>query len=187
MRKLIFGTNVSLDGCCDHTKMVAGESVHEYFADLMRESDTLLYGRKTYELMVPFWPDIAKSQSMPEQSMNDFARAFDSVERIVVFSRTLDPASQSDKTEVHRGNLKDEVIKLKQGTGKAILLGGVDLPSQLVELDLIDEFCFVVHPVVVGSGRRLFDGLDLTANIQLKLIESTSFDSGHVALRYARQ
>lgn len=187
MRKLIFGTNVSLDGCCDHTKMVAGESVHNYFADQMRDAGTLLYGRITYELMVPFWPDIANGRPLPEQSMNDFARAFDGVPQIVVFSRTLDPAAQSDKTRVVRGNLKDEITKLKQETGKDILLGGVDLPSQLVELDLIDEFRVIVHPVIVGRGRRLFDGTDLTTNLQLTLVDSTAFDSGHVALRYVRQ
>ena len=82
--------NVTLDGCCDHTKAISDEEVHYYFADLLRDSDTLVYGRKTYQLMVPFWPDMAKSQAGPTASFNDFAQAFDAVDRIVVFSRTLE-------------------------------------------------------------------------------------------------
>ena len=68
MRNLIFAINISLDGCVDHTKGVADDETHEYFTDLLREVDLLVYGRKTYELMVPFWPEVAKSQSMTKAS-----------------------------------------------------------------------------------------------------------------------
>jgi dihydrofolate reductase len=61
--KLIFAINITLDSCCDHTKLVADEELHEYHTQLLREVDVLVYGRKTYELMVPFWPDVAKNQS----------------------------------------------------------------------------------------------------------------------------
>src|SRR5262245_25742530 len=91
MRKLIFGINLTLDGCCDHTKQIANEEIHEYFTDLMREADLLVYGRKTYQLMVPFWPDIAKNHSGQTKAMNEFAQAFDS-NKIVVFSQSLDKA-----------------------------------------------------------------------------------------------
>jgi len=63
MRKLIFGINLTLDGCCDHTKVSGDDELHEYYARFLRRVDTLLYGRKTYELMVPFWPDMAKNRS----------------------------------------------------------------------------------------------------------------------------
>ena len=99
MRKLIFGINVTLDGCCDHTKGIATDAIHQYFADLMRDVDTLLYGRKTYQLMVPFWPDMAKQQSGPTRSVNEFAQAFDSVKSIVVFSRSLDSTTDGGKTK----------------------------------------------------------------------------------------
>lgn len=90
MKKIIFAINVTLDGCCDHTKGMADDEIHEYFADLLRQVDVLIYGRKTYELMVPFWPDMAKNHSGQTNAINDFARAFDAVSKIVVFSRSLE-------------------------------------------------------------------------------------------------
>jgi dihydrofolate reductase len=101
MRKLIFGINMTLDGCCDHTKGVGNEEVHEYFAQLMRKVDVLVYGRKTYQLMVPFWPDVAKNHSGQTKAMNEFAEAFDSVKNIVVFSRSLEQA-EGKKTRIVR-------------------------------------------------------------------------------------
>lgn len=62
MKKLVYAINLTIDGCCDHTKGMASEAVHDFHTKLLRESDVLLYGRKTYELMVPFWPDAAKSK-----------------------------------------------------------------------------------------------------------------------------
>src|SRR5262245_51725449 len=105
MRNLVYGINITADGCCDHTNMIADEEVHEYFTQLMRDSGTLVYGRKTYELMVPFWPDVAKTKSGSNKAMNDFAEAFDAVPNIVVFSKTLDQAEDS-KTRIVRGELK---------------------------------------------------------------------------------
>jgi dihydrofolate reductase len=64
MRKLIFAINTTLDGCVDHTKQIADEETHEYFTHLMRDVDLQVFGRKTYQLMVPFWPEVAKNQSM---------------------------------------------------------------------------------------------------------------------------
>lgn len=185
MRKLIFGINITLDGCCDHTKGIVDEEIHEYFADLMRAADTLVYGRKTYQLMVPFWPDIAKNQSGPTKSVNEFALAFDAVDKIVVFSHSL-KHTESTKTSVVSGDLREEILKLKQEEGKDILLGGVDLPSQLMELDLIDEYRFVVQPIIVGEGRRLSEGVSLPERLPLKLAETRVFRSGSIALRYVR-
>lgn len=185
MRKVIFGINLTLDGCCDHTKGNANEEIHDYFAQQMRDADLLVYGRKTYQLMVPFWPDIAKNQSGPTKSINDFAQAFAAVKQIIVFSRTLERA-EGKNTRIVRTNLKDEILKLKQEPGKDILVGGVDLPSQLIELDLIDEYRFVIHPVVVGEGRRLMAGISLQEKLQLKLVGTKIFRSGCVALQYLK-
>ena len=167
--------------------MIAGEDIHEYFTQFLREMDVLVYGRKTYQLMYPFWPDMAKNQSGPTKALNDFAQAFDAVPQTVVFSRTLESADVGERTKIVRGKLKDEILKLKQEAGKNIGLGGVDLPSQLIELDLVDEFRFVVQPVVVGEGRRLFDAMSLPERLQLKLVESKILDSGAVALHYVKQ
>jgi dihydrofolate reductase len=183
MRNVIFGINLTLDGCCDHTKQFADEEAHEYWTGLLREADLLVYGRKTYELMVPFWPEVAKTQS-ETKALNEFALAFDSINK-VVFSRTLDSA-EDKHTRIVRTNLRDEILKLKQEQGKNILAGGVDIPSQLIQLGLVDEYRFVIGPVIAGEGRRLLEGVSLPEKLQLKLVESKIFKSGCVALRYLK-
>jgi len=181
MRNVIFAINTTLDGCCDHTKQVADDETHEYFTDLLREVDLLVFGRITYQLMVPFWPEVAKSQSMTKAS-NEFARSFDSISKIV-FSRSLDSAEDRNT----RTNLHDEILKLKQEQGKTILVGGVSIPSQLIELGLVDEYRFVVGPIVAGEGRRLLEGVSLREKLQVRLVESKVFKSGCVALHYLKQ
>ena len=89
MRKLVFGINLTLDGCCDHTKGIGDEEIHDFYTQLLLDADTFVYGRKTYQLMVPFWPEIAKKNSGHTKAMNDFAHAFAFIKKIVVFSRSL--------------------------------------------------------------------------------------------------
>ncbi|MFZ0959174.1 MAG: dihydrofolate reductase family protein [Candidatus Sulfotelmatobacter sp.] len=184
MRNVIFAINLTLDGCCDHTKFNPDEETHDYFTQLMRDVDLLVFGRKTYQLMVPYWPDIAKSQSETKSDI-EFAQAFVSKKK-VVFSRSL-ASAEDGNTRIVRTNLRDEILKLKQEQGKNILAGGVDVPSQLIELGLVDEFRFVVGPILAGKGRRLLEGVSLPEKLQLKLAESKVFKSGWVALRYLKQ
>ena len=183
MRKLIFAINTTLDGCVDHTKGFADEETHQFFTNVLRDADVIVYGRKTYQLMVPFWPEVAKSQSMTK-ALNEFALAFDSIEKLV-FSRTLEKVDDSH-SRIASGNLHDEIVRLKQGQGKNILVGGVDVPSQLIQLGLVDEYQFVIGPLVAGEGRRLLEGVSLPETLQLKLVESKIFESGCVALRYLK-
>ena len=183
MRKLIFGINLTLDGCCDHTKGMADEELHDFYTQLLRDCDTFVYGRKTYELMVPYWPDVAKTNAGSTKAENDFAQAFDAVKKIVVFSRSLEKVEQKN-TSIVRTNLKDEILKLKKQEGKNILTGGVDIPSQLIQLGLVDEYYFVIQPLVVGEGRRLLERATLQERLQL--VESKFFASGCVALRYRK-
>ncbi len=184
MRNVIFAINITLDGCCDHTKFNPDEEVLEHYTHLLRDFDLLAYGRKTYQLMVPYWPDIAKSQSETKVDI-EFAQTFVSKKKIV-FSRSLDSAEDKN-TRIVRTNLHDEILKLKQEPGKHILIGGVDIPSQLIELGLVDEYRFVVMPIIAGEGRRLLEGVSLPEKLQLKLVESKVFKSGCVALRYLKQ
>ena len=182
MRNVIFAINITLDGCCDHTKGIADEELLEHYTLLLREAGLLVYGRKTYQLMVPYWPDIAKKHS-ETKAENEFADTFNSIDK-VVFSQSL--ASAEGNTRIARTNLKDEILKLKQEPGKNILTGGVNIPSQLIELGLVDEYRFVVQPIVAGDGRRLLEGISLE-KLQLRLVESKIFKSGCVALRYMKQ
>lgn len=186
MRKVIFAINTTLDGNCEHTKVNGDDELHDYFARLLREADVLVYGRKTYELMVPFWPDMAKTQSGQTKAMNEFARAFDSVGKIIVFSRSLAEAA-GQKTRIVRTDPREELLKLKQEQGKSILIGGVDLASQIIQLGLVDEYLFVVHPILAGAGRRLLESSNLPGRLQLKLVESEFLGSGCVALRYLKR
>jgi len=182
MRKLIYGINISLDGCCDHTKFSGADDIQDYFRELLEGVDLIIYGRKTYELMVPFWPEVAQTQSMNEAA-NAFAKVFANLKRVVV-SQTID--SVDEQATIIRDNLKEEVLKLKQQPGKAISTGGVELPARLIELGLIDEFHMVVHPVIVGQGRRLFTEMYLPENLGLKLVSSQTLSTGCMALRYER-
>ena len=184
MRNVIFAINITLDGCVDHTKQSVDDEKLEYFTHLTREADLQVFGRKTYQLMVPYWPDVLKSQSETKAD-TEFARAFDSINKIV-FSRTMDSAEDKN-TRIVRTNLRDEILKLKQEQGKSILTGGVSIPSQLIELGLVDEYRFVVGPIIAGEGRRLLEAVSLPEKLQLKLVESKIFKSGSVALRYLKQ
>ena len=128
MRKLIFAINITLDGCCDHTKQFVDEETLEYFTHLTREADL-------------------QSETKAD---TEFARAFDSINKIV-FSRSLDVAEDRN-TKIVRTNLRDEMLKLKQEQGKNILVGGVDIPSQLMELGLVDVTYSTVSNAVLTPG-----------------------------------
>src|SRR5277367_3596419 len=175
MRNLIFAINTSLDGCCDNTKTTLQradsvstegmDEILEHYARQLQEADLLVYGRKTYQLMVPFWPDVARNRSLSKAAIA-FADVFDSLDKLV-FSRTLE--SVGERTRIVRTDLRDEILKLKQQEGKSILTGGVELPSQLIELGLVDEYRIMIFPSITGEGRRLLDGTTLHKKIPLEL------------------
>ena len=184
MRKLIFAINTTLDGCVDHTKLQPDEATFKYWIDALREAGLQVFGRKTYQLMVPYWPDVLKDPSAAKSDI-EFAQAFVSTNK-VVFSRSLDSV-EDKKTRIVRANLRDEILKLKQEPGKNILVGGVDLASQMMQLGLVDEYRFVVGPTLAGEGRRLLEGVNLPEKLELKLVDTKIFESGSIALHYVRQ
>ena len=183
MRKTVFAINMTIDGYFGHEDMIADEELHEYFTVLLRRAGVILFGRKTYELMVPYWPEVARSQS-ETPATNEFARVFDALEK-VVFSTTL-KSVEGDNTKIVRTNIAEEVLKLKQQPGKDIAIGSLSIASQLSQHGLIDEYHFVVHPVVAGKGPRLFETVDLQERLLLKLIDTKTFRSGVIALHYKR-
>ena len=183
MRKLIYAINLTLDGGCDHTNGVPDDELFEYSTHLVRGADLLVFGRKTYQLMVPYWPDVAKNPS-ESKADREFAETFVSKNK-VVFSQSL--ASAEDKNTAIHTNLRDEIVRLKHEQGEYILVGGVSIPSQLIELGLVDEYRFVIMPIIAGAGRRLLEGISLQEKLRLKLVESRIFRSGFVALHYLKQ
>lgn len=116
--------------------------------------------------------------------MNDFANTFIAIGK-VVFSRSLE--SVEGNTLLLRGNLEEEFLKLKQSPGGNISVGGVELPAQLMALGLIDEYYFVIHPVIAGAGRRLWDDINMQEQQNLILADTQTLKSGHTALHYLKK
>jgi dihydrofolate reductase len=183
MRKVVFAINITADGYCSHTDGIADDELHEYFTGLLRNAKIILFGRITYQLMVPYWPDVAKAQSETE-AINEFARVFDSLEK-VVFSATLKDVGENN-TRIVRGNIAEEVLALKHQPGKDIFVGSLSIASQLSDRGLIDEYYFVVHPVIAGKGPRLFETVKPQESLRLDFIGSKIFQSGVVALHYRK-
>jgi dihydrofolate reductase len=186
MRKVVFSINMSLDGNCDHTRFSPDDEVMDYFIRQMRDVDTLAYGRKIYELMVPYWPEMARNRSGATQADNEFARAFAAVPNLIVFSRTLESVEQPN-TRIVRTDPKDEIARLKRENGGDIHISGVQVPSQLIAHRLVDEFRIVLTPVIAGTGPRFTEGLALKEAWNLNLAEVKAFKSGCVALHYVME
>ena len=180
MRKVIFAINITIDGYCGHETGIANDELHEYFTRLLQDSGVDIFGRNTYHLMYPYWHDVAVNQS-ETKTINEFARTFDSMPKIV-FSTTLKSVEWNNTTLLH-SNLREEIMKLKQQPGKSIFIGGLNIASQVAEWNLIDEYHFVVHPIIAGKGPRLFGSVE---NLKLNLVESKTFRSGVVALHYKK-
>lgn len=177
MRKLIAAINMTLDGFCDHTAGIPDDELHQHYADLLNNADTILYGRVTYQLM-EFWRTVLENPS-DEKSMNDFAIAIDKIPKIV-FSHTLTSVNWKS-ARLASQPIEDEVLQLKQQSGKDILVGSPGLIIQLMKLSLIDELQLCIHPVIAGSGLPLFKNIDRTI---LKYIKTKTFNGGAVILYY---
>ena len=156
--------------------------MHQHAIDNLNRADALLFGRVTYEMMEAAWRPSAPSGAWP-QWMSDwmvpFARTIDAARKYVV-SSTLDRVDWN--AELVRGDLGTAVRQLKQEAGKGLFVGGVKLPLALAELGLIDEYEFVVQPIVAGHGPTLFAGL--SKRLDLRPVSRVEFGSGVIAIRY---
>lgn len=185
MRKVIFSTSVSLDGFIEGPNRdldwaIVDEELHRHFNDQARAKSAFMYGRRTYEVMVDYWPTADTDPTMPDY-MVEFARIWKSMPKIV-FSKTLEQVEKSHR--LVRENVVEEVTKLKEQPGKDLALGGADIASTLMRHGLIDEYQIYVQPIVLGSGTPLFKSLD--APLDLRLVETRTFGSGVVLLHYAQ-
>ena len=131
MGKLIAAINMTLDGFCDHTAGLPDEELHQHYTELLCQGSAILYGRITYQLM-EFWRTFLENPS-EEKSMNDFAKTIDKIQKIV-FSHTLKSVDWESATIAKR-DLKDEVLELKQQSGKDIFVGSRSLIIQLIKLN----------------------------------------------------
>jgi len=160
--------------------MIPDEDLHRHAAEKLEQSDALLFGRVTYEMMEAAFGPSAGTVAGPEW-MEPFARTIDAAKKYVV-SSTLERVDWN--AELVRGDLAKSVEQLKRGagTGKGLFVGGVTLPLALAELGLIDDYEFVVQPRLAGHGPTLFAGL--SKYVDLKLVSRREFGSGAVAMRY---
>jgi dihydrofolate reductase len=178
MRPLRYSVNVTLDGCCDHHAMIADEDLHRHAVENLEQADALLFGRVTYTMMEAGWRRPAPMGARPDW-MEPFARAINAAKKYVV-SSTLERVDCN--AEIVRGDLGKAVQQLKREPGKGLFMGGVKLPLALAELGLIDEYEFMMQPMLAGHGPTLFAGL--SKYVDLKLVSRQEFGSGAVAMRY---
>jgi dihydrofolate reductase len=179
MRKLVFAINITIDGFADHTAGIADDELHDFFTNILDTIDISLMGRKTYQLMENYWPKVHEDPNATKSTIN-FAYKFNTMNKIV-FSNTLKEVKWKN-CRLASESLVKVVSDLKNQNGKNISAGSLSIANQLLNANLIDEFWFLIHPVVLGKGKKLFDGLDIKS--QLQLIDIKNFDSGVVVLHY---
>jgi len=183
MRNVMFAMNISIDGCYDHTMAAPDEELMAWFTQLMLDTGVIVYGRKTYELMIPYWPEIAKTK-VGDAADIAFAEAMTSIEKIVL-SRTLKTAEEN--TRIVRENPEDLIRELKKQPGKKIALSSTSMLHQLLAAGLVDELYLIVHPFLAGLEKRLFDNFVVPEKINFQLEHTQQFKSGVIVLCYQKK
>ena len=183
MRKLLVFNSVTLDGYfTDQNGDMSWAHKQDdpewnaFTAENAKSGGELLFGRVTYELMASFWPTPAAAQMLPEiaENMNKSPK--------VVFSRKMDKASWNN-TRVIKGDLAEEIRKLKEAPGDGlVLMGSGTIVSQIALKGVIDEYQLVVNPLALGKGRTMFDGIE--DKLSLTLTSTRAFQNGNVVLSY---
>jgi dihydrofolate reductase len=179
MRKIVAGTFVSLDGVMESPDQwhfpYFDDAMGEAVGSLMAASDAMLLGRVTWQEFASYWPQ-QPNEVEPAEFMNGVAK--------YVVSTTLDNVDQwQNSTLINGDNFVAEITKLKEQPGQTInVTGSAKLVQSLLRENLLDELRLLVHPIVVGSGKRLLEGV--TGQKPLKLAESKIFDTGVLYLTY---
>ncbi len=178
MRKIVAGLFMSLDGVVESPEKwqfpyfndEMGQAVESGMAD----ADTILLGRRTYEEFAAFWPDKTGEDDPFADRMNNTPK--------LVVSTTLNTVEWQNSTLIN-GDVVEELSKLKQQPGKNIsIIGSATLVRSLLRDGLLDELGLLVHPIVVGSGKRLFE--DVSDSVPLTLVDSKTFTTGVLSLTY---
>lgn len=179
MGKLVFGINMTLDGCIDHREGVPSDEVFRWWTRRLDATGGMLWGRAVYELMESYWPARADD---PKASRLDraWARKLNAKPKHVV-TKTRRDFTWSNTFPV-KGQLASAVRALKKRTPRGLLLGSPTLAEELHRLGLIDEYFFVMNPKIAGHGPTL-----AWRTAELKFVSAKRFASGAVALRYERR
>lgn len=182
MRPLRYGINVTLDGCCHHEAGLPPDAESmQFWTDEIARADVLLYGRVTYQMMESAWrrPSSGEWPDWMDEAEVRFAERIDRAPKVVA-SRTLHSVDWN--AELLGTDLVDAVLELKRQAGGGISVGGVTLPTVLAQHGLIDEYVFLVHPVIAGRGPTLLAGM--REQLRLELVDERPMTSGAVARRY---
>lgn len=191
MRKVILAMQMTLDGFSTgpngemdwlppFNNEELWKDLHEEMWNQLRTVDTLLLGRVTYQIWEKYWPAAATNPSSTKNDI-EFSRFADETQKIV-FSNTLEKVEWKN-TRLVKGNIAEEIMKMKQQPGKnMVVAGGAGIAQAFMKLGLIDEYQITVHPVVLGNGKPLFK--DLNDRIKLKLLRTRALNSGAVLLHY---
>jgi dihydrofolate reductase len=182
MRKMLYFVNITMDGFISGPDgsldwAIADKQLHEAAIDLLNSTDIILFGRKTYQLMLDYWPAAENDPSMPDY-MVAFAKTLNPMKK-VVFSKTLKNVGWN--TTLKKEIDFEEMRRMKKQKGKDIGIDGASVAQQFMREGLIDELQLLVHPVVLGAGKPLFSGLK---RIDFELMGEERFASGVVMLKY---
>jgi dihydrofolate reductase len=184
MSKLIFQAMITLDGFFEGPNReidwhIVDEEFNHYAIEMLDDAEILLFGRITYQLMESYWP-------APEAISNDpvVAAKMNSLRKVVV-SRSLEKADWNNSVLL-KENVPAEINRLKKQAKKnLVIFGGSDLALSLIGHRLIDEFRIIINPVLLGSGKRLFQGLE--ERLKLVLLHSKGFKSGNTMNTYRQR
>jgi dihydrofolate reductase len=181
--KVIYSLSISLDGFVETPSrsldwVLVDEELHSLFNDEARQMSAFLYGRRMYELMADYWPT-GDTDPAATPAMREFAPIWRDTPK-VVFSRTLERVDWNSR--LVRDDAATEVARLKAEAGFDMGVGGPTIAASLMRAGLIDEYRVFVQPVILGAGTPFFPALD--ERIGLKLLETRTFGSGVVYLRY---
>lgn len=180
MRRVIVSEMISLDGFFENKNKAPGwyalsEDFFAYSRELLNSVDTILFGRITFQMMASFWPNAIKEDMVITHKMNHLNK--------IVFTKTLKRVTWNN-SEIAKGTLVEEILKLKKKDGKDIVIfGSGTIVTELANLGLIDEYRIIINPLILGKGNSMFKGI--ADRINLKLLQTKTLDSGVVILYYA--
>ena len=184
MRKLIVFNNITLDGYFTdanglmHWAHKSDPEWNEFTASNASGGGVLVFGRKTYDLMSSFWPTKQALEMFPKvaEAMNNQPK--------IVFSRTMDEATWQN-TRLMKDNITQELRKLKGEPGPdMVIMGSGTIVSKFTQEKLIDEYHIVTHPIIVGKGRTMFEGVQ--ENVPLRRTKKRTFENGCMFVCYER-
>jgi dihydrofolate reductase len=184
MKKVVVLNRITLDGFFDgpHGEQdwfIPGDAENKASHEIAPPTDSLLIGRLTYENLIKFWPTVTEDSNFPKEAKAQ-AKEINEMPKWVV-SKTLKDLKWQN-SHLLKGDLIQEVKKLKQGDGSGLLiLGSGTIVQQLTEAGLIDDYIFILTPAVLGKGKPQFKQ---DQKVDLELVETRSYKTGNVILHY---